>query len=153
MSIKSLVTSSQRGDTIVEVLIVLVVLASVIGSAYVIATRTLQDNQNTQEHAYALKLAEGQIELLKAKSLYQPSVLSTPSPFCINDSDPYNVVLGLCKKNPNNATNPTDCTGGFCYSYGLSKVTSPDNSYSAIVQWDSIRGNPQQVELVYRIYP
>lgn len=66
---------SNRGDTIVEVLLALAVLGSVIVGAYSIATRSLNGVRVAQERSEATKIAEGQIESLKANfSQYSDSI-------------------------------------------------------------------------------
>jgi len=164
MSIKH----SQRGDTIVEVLMVVLVLGVVLSSTYAIAVRTLQSIQLQQERTYALKLAEGQLERLKAAAISDPTVLSGSSGFCLKDNltkqdlngsptvwmnfepTPTNNYVNYknagCIKDPANG----DCSG-FCYHYGIRPLGS--NGYLATVRWDGPSGRRQQVEIAYRIYP
>lgn len=54
------------GDTIIEVLLALAVLGVIIGGGYSIATRSLTGVQISQERNEATKVAEGQLESLKA---------------------------------------------------------------------------------------
>lgn len=161
MSIKPL---QQAGDTIVEVLMVVVVLGVVVTSGYQIAVISLQSMQLAQERTYALKMAEGQVENLKAKALENPAILARTNGFCIDETaterdfgingsptttmnaENYNNYPNQCRKDPNAGA----CTG-ICYYYGIRKVT--DNAFTASVRWDGPRGNKQQVELSYRVYP
>jgi prepilin-type N-terminal cleavage/methylation domain-containing protein len=55
---------SQRGDTLVEVLIAITVVSMVLVTAYATTTRNVDSMQDTQEHSEALQLAQTQIEYL-----------------------------------------------------------------------------------------
>jgi Tfp pilus assembly protein PilV len=56
---------AERGDTIVEVLIAMAVLALIITGADVAVNRTAKSALDVQEHAQALKLVESQAEALR----------------------------------------------------------------------------------------
>lgn len=56
----------QRGDTIVEVLIAIAVISGVLATSYAIVNRNTISYQQASERVDALKLAEEQIELLRA---------------------------------------------------------------------------------------
>lgn len=167
---------NHRGDTIVEVMIVLVVLAVILGSGYGIAVRSLQDTQMTQERTYALKIAEGQLESLKNYiQSGNNNPFSKPDGFCFNpagtftwlgpgvpDNDMnvdafvnYDNGTKDCKKNPNDPLN--NCASGFCYYYGIRRMDLGNgsqyaNSFTVSVRWYGVRGNRQQVQTVYRVY-
>ena len=55
---------SQRGDTLVEVLIAITVVSMVLVTAYATTTRSVNSMQDTQEHSEALQLAQTQLEYL-----------------------------------------------------------------------------------------
>ena len=55
---------SQRGDTIVEVLIAITVISMVLVAAYVTTSHNVNSMTDTQEHSEALQLAQTQIEFL-----------------------------------------------------------------------------------------
>ncbi len=59
---------SQRGDTIIEVLIAMSVLSLVLVTGYSISTRSLNGIRVSQERGEALKIAESQVEMLHALS-------------------------------------------------------------------------------------
>jgi type II secretory pathway pseudopilin PulG len=69
-TIKSLINNSERGDTIVEVLIAIAVAAFAIGSAYAIANKSLQRAITARERNQALNIIENQIADLKARYKY-----------------------------------------------------------------------------------
>ncbi|MEI7683132.1 MAG: hypothetical protein WCJ24_02415 [Candidatus Saccharibacteria bacterium] len=163
-----------KGDTIVEVMIVTIIIAVIMGSAYGLAVRSLQDTQLSQERAYALKLAEGQLEELKAAASSSATVgfLTNSAGFCLN-SDAASGALnsttlspglpadsleasraGLssydaaCKISSNN-----DACASFCYYVSLNSVSGVDHSYTATVRWESPRGELEQVQLSGKVYP
>src|SRR5690606_39104613 len=57
----------EAGDTIVEVLIAIAVVSSVLAITYSIMNRNLLTMRDNQERTEAMKLAQGQIEALRAK--------------------------------------------------------------------------------------
>ena len=60
--------SKQRGDTLVEVMFSISILAVVISSTYAIANKSIQTSRLNYERNQALKYAESQIELYKTIS-------------------------------------------------------------------------------------
>ena len=65
MRIMSAKRLTERGDTIVEVLIAISVMSLLIGGAFVLTNRSLQGTRAAQERLNALKLVESQLEQLK----------------------------------------------------------------------------------------
>lgn len=65
--------NSQRGDTIVEVLIAIAIVSLVLTTAYVITNKNTRAIQANQERVQAQHLVESQIELLRTKTLSAPS--------------------------------------------------------------------------------
>ena len=57
---------SQRGDTIVEVLISVVVIATILSGAFVVALASSHNVQSSQEHSYALQQIQAQIEAIRS---------------------------------------------------------------------------------------
>lgn len=55
---------SERGDTIVEVMIAITVVSMILVAAYVTTTHNVNGLQDTQEHSQALQLAQAQLEFL-----------------------------------------------------------------------------------------
>ena len=164
---------NQNGDTIVEVLIVAVVLSVVIGSIYKIATASLQATQLTQERTYALKLAETQVERLKAVSVQKTSssVFDATQGFCIKgDLSRADLPSGVPATSleadaMSSSQYSTDCSedpassacASYCYLIGVTRTSSAlpapvGNSFNVSVRWYGPRGVKQQVQLAYKVY-
>ena len=78
----------KRGDTIVEVLVVLAVLGLAIGTSFAIANHSLKDARDAQEHSEAVELVQQQIEDLRLVSS-NSAIYTQPGNFCItNPSTP-----------------------------------------------------------------
>lgn len=78
--------SRERGDTLVEVMVAIVIVATVIGGAYVVSNRSLQSTRSAQERSSALKLAEAQIEQLKNQVTADSTAIfgaAVPTNFCL----------------------------------------------------------------------
>lgn len=136
---------SQRGDTIVEVLIAIAISSSVLGGAYAIVNRTTKSQQQSIEHTTALKLAESQLELLRnnAQNSIAPSIFdtTTPSPFCMNPSTATPVAV----------TNPA-CLQSISSTYTTEHITRSGDTFTVRVEWDGINGRRDRVELAYKVF-
>lgn len=170
MSINKRTPLNWAGDTIVEVLIVVVVIATVLASGYVIAVSSLQSIQLTQERTYALKKAEGQMENLKAAAAKDPTFINTAIAntvgFCLDSAltsystgasptaDPtvevYTNYGTHCKEDPNDLVN-NSCTA-YCYYFAIKPVPTDPNDFLVSVRWYGPQGTLQQVQLFYRLY-
>lgn len=155
----------QGGDTIVEVLIAMTVVAAVLGASYTIVNRTLANARQAQEHSEALQIANKQIEYLTTlmasgsvgdltdgtptfncankntgalepqNGLGDPSQLSRYAAACISDGS---VQYFTAFKYD---TNPADATNG------------PVKFFRVYVTWPSVTGHGNdQVTLAYRAY-
>lgn len=103
----------QAGDTIVEVLIVLVIISVVIVGAFLSTNRNLGDTKQAQERGEALKYAQQQVERIKANTDPLPSGNfcfkddgttvawgpSQPTPDANPDLDTFNDYPAECKPN------------------------------------------------------
>lgn len=76
---------SKRGDTIIEVMLAMAIIGLVLAAAYATAARNLRTSRFTQERTEALKIAEGQIELMKSLSGSSRDLLYPPesAEFCL----------------------------------------------------------------------
>lgn len=146
----------KRGDTIVEVLVVVAVLGFVIMISYSVATRTQRTNRQTEEHTQAIKIAEGQLEKLRS---YNTAIIGTN--FCFNQNGDLVTLPGGVQApdytQEDFSLYPDDCklppVGGNCasYCYYVSVNKGNDGLYTVAVRWDGPTGRRDQVILQYRM--
>ncbi len=138
---------TERGDTIIEVVIAMAVLGLVLGASAVLASRTSKTMQTSQENAVALRAAQQQLEFLQFFAGTQPDNLPTDSKdFCMKDEKTH-------------ATNSAECTtanGGASYVPRITTTYHEEEGgyYDAhvAVNWETLTGVPGSVELSQRIY-
>jgi type II secretory pathway pseudopilin PulG len=141
---------SQRGDTIVEVLISIGVVSLVLGGAFVVTNRSLQATREAQERQNSLKLVQGQLERIKGVVSTTPDNLfgtGVPSSYCITST---NTVVAAsnaaCAVGPDGT--PTSVEPIFHLS-----VTRSTNTFTVKNTWASTHGEGQNnVEMEYRLY-
>ncbi len=130
---------SQRGDTIVEVLIAIGIVSLVLVTAYATSNRNAQTMQNTREQTQAQKLVEGQIEYLRAYS-GSDTFSSTK---CFVGS---NITSGAnCTVNGSGTTVGSGYTGA-SYALGITKSSSV---YTVSAQWDKLGGGKGNITMHY----
>lgn len=149
----------QRGDTIVEVLISIAVVALVLAGAFIATNRSLQATRSAQERVNALKLGESQIEQIKGLAATDSAALfgpSAPQFFCIPKA------TGLPAQAATSASGPV--TNADC-RVGLSGDPTDDQPRFDIlisragyyfvlnIEWSDVSGRvTDNVELRYRVY-
>lgn len=160
---KKLTQLTNRGDTIVEVLLVVVILGTIIVGTYGIATRSQRANQQTQEHTEALKLAEGQIELLRSYA----GALPASGKFCLADDSGSTVKRDIAGTAPTPNANDDvfsdyatagcqqprsgeDCAANVAFCYNVGVVKSGD-LFTVTVRWPGINNQKDNVSLLYRM--
>lgn len=157
---------SQRGETIVEVMISAVILGFTITTVYVIAKNSLNTGQAAKERSQALTIAESQAERLKFMA--KQSGATGPNgifgqvitkPFCIEVGPTGTMLLTY-------VVTSTKCDHGLfpasnlniniMYDKDGADTTSPyDNDTFLInVSWDRAGGSKNREELntVYRVH-
>lgn len=131
----------ERGDTIVEVMVVLAVLGLAISISYATANRSLLNARQAQENAQATALAQSQIESLRTLT----AASTTPTIF---QAGPYCVTSG--------AVVPGSCTtGSIPYTMRVNWVASAltGSTFTITVIWPDVEGQGNDtVTLVYRLY-
>ena len=155
---------SVAGDTIVEVLIAILVVSAVLAGAYASAGNSLNGTRQAQERGEALKLAEGQLEQIKA------NVAAAKVPtnlFCIDNTSGNAIVANSPTQRSITTVTPlasdslSDYVAG-CKSgntpYNISVTRSGDDTngyiFTAYVRWFTAGGsNRGEVKLIYRAYP
>lgn len=154
MKIRSL---KQRGDTIVEVLIVVMVLGFIIGISYAVASASQKHNRQTEERTQAVKIAEAQMEALRGYT----GAIANGTKFCFNDGGqivtlPGNTQAATSSAEPFNDY-PEGCkqvpVGGSCnaYCYYVSVSKAAGDNYTVMVRWDGVNARRDQVILYYRL--
>lgn len=137
------INSRSKGDTIVEVLIALAVMASILVGAFAVASASARNIRTSQEHSEALQLLQGQIEQLRAYAMAgnkTPESVVGPVDFCL-------------KNGAISTTLDPDCTSTL-YKYSF-KTDSTDVlnvvQFTGTVTWDALGGGQNQEHLTYRI--
>lgn len=149
--------SSQRGDTIVEVLIAIAVVGAAISGAYVFVSSNTKNNQAAQERSSAVKVAETQLELLRS---YVAEGNPLPSGrFCFDGSASTVVkhtIPGALPASSNTpASYPLDCQfddGQATDKFVGGIQASGPNRYTVFVTWDAATGKRAQVSIGYKVY-
>ena len=162
------VIKSMRGDTIVEVLIAMAVLALMLGGAYYTAGLNYRNVRDSQEHTEAVALAEGQIEDIR---IMDPAKLSTlgagecvpssliPTASCSVNSDGSGCIVGggnYCYSEsvtPCTLLPPSICSDPSPISLSSLGIaaTVPLHTYQIEVSWQSLNGYMDRVTLYYRV--
>jgi type II secretory pathway pseudopilin PulG len=162
-----------RGDTIVEVLIVLAILTFALSISYASATRSLADAQLAQENSYATELAQSQIEEIRVAVI--GSLASTSGSISnLSGVTVGGVVQQFCMNLGNDylATDAAHCqitNGGTTYTINdrllLSAPTSGGggplffpftsvNTFEVTITWpDSLNQGTDTDKLFYKVYP
>jgi prepilin-type N-terminal cleavage/methylation domain-containing protein len=167
---KYLKLSSQKGDTIIEVMIVLTILSLAFGIAFATASDGLDRSRAAEEHSEALGMLESQVELTRA-AFANNQTIATNYSFCFQTpagSTPTNQIIFTNYTVPQSIVNdnlasppyPAACTsgsGGFSYYISITYRTPPvgqtwQSYYDYLVRWQGA-GNLglQQEELTYKI--
>lgn len=131
---------SQRGDTIVEVLIVLSVLGLAFGISSATANRSLQQSRNAEEHSQAMGVLSSQIEMVRkalASGVTLPNTIGQK--FCMTSDSAYATT-----------DSPTCNSGSIPFS---SAVEVKNGYYELVVSWDGVGTMGTQQEIYkYKIY-
>jgi type II secretory pathway pseudopilin PulG len=165
-----------KGDTIIEVLICLAILGFIMTLAYSISNRSLQTIRRSQERIEALKLAEGQLELLKnlqknQKSEYaSTSGRSSSEPFCLYVADPsvpsdkgvqlfpaspaWSSEISTDDLSVNYTGKCSDQGSGNLYNIAIVPPGDVNGGvYKVYVRWEKFGGGAnEQVTLEYKLY-
>ncbi len=156
---------SSKGDTIIEVMIALAVLALAFSISYAIAQSTLVDVQNSQEHSMALEYMDSQLEALQAiaNEPNPPAGIPPTAPdnaFCLstagNSIHAYDFKVNQLNPSQTSVSKyPSQCVedqGSYSYYLSIQKSTLP-NTYKVNIWWNGLgRLGVQQEDMYYRVY-
>ena len=136
----------QKGETIVEVLIAIAILALVLSASYALARRSSQGVRQAQERSEALKFAEEQLELLKSYGSTSRASIPNNSVFCVRLNGSSVEVINNVDVNSGD-----NCNKGPDGRYKITVQKSGSNFASRVV-WDNVTGSTDNLEINYRLY-
>lgn len=149
----------QRGDTLVEVLICILIVSMILTGAYVTTNRSNLRVIDSQERSAALKLAQGQLEQIRQSAVSAaPNVFSRTNgdPFCMINAAAIDGSDARCKQDNSGA--PTTGEPSFQIAAtkqdcGVAGLPSSCRLFTIRVEWDSIATKTRAYEqLSYRLY-
>lgn len=153
----------QDGDTFVEVLIAIAVVTSVLGIVYATMNRNLAIMRNNQERTEASKIAQSQIEAIKAAMATDAgrsriNSFDSNAPFCISltngDIDEISVSatpVASLQADILSSANYDTCISSF-YHYVVKRNGSGlDPTFTITVRWDTLGGGRSQTQMTYRV--
>jgi type II secretory pathway pseudopilin PulG len=155
---------TQRGDTIVEVLIAIAVVSSVLGMSYATMNRNLLTIRDNQERTEAVKLAQGQIESIKfAWNTNDPALIASVGSneaFCMNGAVHRDFTGALGVEPDITLDDPTTYHAECSDLQGIYRRAVEYDSladlYRIYVRWDRIGGRGldngrSQIIMVYKL--
>lgn len=145
---------NQRGDTIVEVLVVLAVLGMAISIAYATANKSLLAARQAQESSQASVLLQAQVEKLRVLASTTPSLFNPGPSYCINEAvDGHYMQSSNCSFDSQGVP---DCTTTEpCYDVTINYTNSglAHDTFTLVAKWDDIGGQGHDtVTTVYRTH-
>jgi Tfp pilus assembly protein PilV len=134
----------ERGDTIVEVMISLIIISSVIVGAFVVSRISSRNIRNSEEHSQALQMLQGQVEMLKAygdSHTGSANLLPTSGTFCMKSDG-----------NPGPASNCANLNTYYTLTVEQTAVAKDGfaPTYTFTVTWPAQDGSISNENIVYR---
>ena len=159
MSLKQLSLRATRGDTIVEVMVVLAVLGLAIGISYATANHSLLDVRQAQENSQAAELVQSQTESLRAMvgnpKLEADNVTpnpdyifgySSPQLFCIDSSGAHVALTST-------AMPSASCHYDSLYDVTIGYSSLPTDTFTITATWPDVEGQGNDtVTITYRLH-
>jgi Tfp pilus assembly protein PilV len=152
-------TGQQRGDTIVEVLICILIVSMILTGAYVTTNRSTTGVRDAQEHAEGLKLVQSQLEQIRQDAnAADPSVFDGPdgTAFCMVDGQVVSAsgpTAAQCVQD--RGAQPT--TDQPAYKLAATRqdcsVGVQCHQFTVKAEWDSVTANGKATEqIMYRLH-
>jgi type II secretory pathway pseudopilin PulG len=153
---------SERGDTIVEVLIVLTILVFVLTGAYQASYASLSIERTAAQRGQALQLAQGQIEILSSDIAFGYLPPLSP-PFCLitnasgispideggaTIAPPYDPATFPAQCNVDSKGNAVSIGSGLFYTLSIEQPSA--HLYRIQVNWYASYAGYNNVTLFYR---
>ena len=145
-------TKNQSGDTIVEVLIAITVMAFIVAGAYVATNTSLLNERRSGEQSVALQLIQAQLE--DVKTLIANSVAMPPigTNFCISTNNTVQSPTSDTSPLPACVLDPSGNQTTVVPNYRIDLVQQPAGQFTATANWDRLNGGQEQgVSLTYKI--
>lgn len=161
-------SQSERGDTIVEVMIVLAILSFAIIIAYSSANRSLADARQSEQNSYAAELAQSQVEQIRSAVISSNHTTSglisnlnsqemSGASFCMsNGSAISTVAAAILTPNP---CIPTNTSGGVPFtltdtlSQPVQSLPALDNFQVQVTWPDALGQGEDTLTLFYQAVP
>ena len=153
---------NNKGDTIIEVLIVLAILGLAFAISTATASKGLNQSRNAEEHSQALGILSTQIELVRTAVFKKTPLPTSTQPFCMKDASTPK-IFGETGQPSYGTTVPSnahvdalenyhkDCIENDRYHIS---VTNNSDYYTFRVRWDGVGTLGRQQELMtYKIRP
>lgn len=132
---------NQRGDTIIEVLIAVAIVSLVLTAAYALTNKNVAATQEVQEQAYAQKMVEQQVELLRSSA--PPAQKG-----CYKTTDGTFAVAATPAPNPD----PCAVThGGATYHMLITPPSGSSSTYTVKADWDTVTGSRANITVYYKV--
>ncbi len=154
----------QNGDTIVEVLIAMTVIAGVLGASYTVVNRTMANARQAQEHTEALQVANKQIEYITTlmASSKAADLIASSGYNCAdkNTGEFVTQTINSPDDTPDKYAPACVSDGSVQYLTAFKYVTNAADAnngavkyFKVFVTWPSVTGNGNDhVTLAYRAY-
>ena len=156
MNYLSLIRNSRRqnGDTIIEILISMAILAIVLGTAFVSSSHSLQNGVDSGNRNRAIGYAQEQVEFMKSVAYRDPTAAGTyrtDKTFCVSTIDGKTAVVdgttafdNLCK-----TYRPAQNNGQFSLKINYDSTSQVS---TVTVNWTGGGGNDQnEVKIYYKL--
>lgn len=148
---------SSRGDTIVEVLIAILIVSVIMSGAFVSARKSQTAIRSSQERVEGLKVAEGQVERIRAAANTKtPDLFSPPvTTFCLDSTNTRKSVSlnALATDNFSIYQTCKSTPTGVDY-YFVTERDTATNTFVVHTRWDGVNGTgKQEIKLAVRIDP
>jgi len=152
MQLRTRLGLSERGDTIVEVLVVLAVLGMALGISYATANHSLLNARQAQEHSEALEFVQGQIELLRTLPDNNPTIFDAAqhtNGFCMNGTN----LVDLTGSNLYSQTSyPGACVANSLYDLSIKNTGDGFDTFTIMAVWYDLDGTQDNVSMNYRLH-
>jgi Tfp pilus assembly protein PilV len=142
----------QKGDTIVEVLICVLIVSVILGGAYTTVQRSAVGIRNSQEHAEVLKLLQAQVEELRTNASTSRTIYTANAPFCMVDGLPVSTTQQstAAKCSQDSAGNPA--TSEPMYKMSIKRTNSGGGVlFTVRADWAAVTNTPAQETIFYRL--